>query len=175
MYAILDGTFIVSRSEVTGTDWTGSKLGESRWFLWKLFSYNCPPRTAPKADGITSTFGWKREHRQSPSNSFGWNSKKVGSAFEVKLLNFSYGYGKILCGPFGKIGWQVQGGIFWNCRFPRFSSRSGLRGQVQILEMNSCMLWRIMPALGFHTAHNLGGLYPEIPKSRSADGHSHWD
>jgi hypothetical protein len=47
-------------------------------------------------------------------------SKKWG-ALNGKLLNLSYGYGKVFVVPFEKIGNQVQGGIF-ELPVPRFST-----------------------------------------------------
>jgi hypothetical protein len=61
-----------------------------------------------------------RERDQSPSELLWVDSKKWG-ALNGKLLNLSYGYGKVFVVPFEKIGNQVQGGIF-ELPVPRFST-----------------------------------------------------
>ena len=62
----------------------------------------------------------ERDRDQSPSELLWVESKKWG-ALNGKLLNLSYGYGKVFVVPFEKIGNQVQGGIF-ELPIPRFST-----------------------------------------------------
>lgn len=88
-------------------------------FYGNMFSYN-PPADSTEA-GMEQPLVWvDRERDQSPSELLWVDSKKWG-ALNGKLLNFSYGYGKIFVVPFEKIGDQVQGGIF-ELPVPRFST-----------------------------------------------------
>jgi hypothetical protein len=84
-----------------------------------MFSYN--PSADSTESGMELPLVWvERVIDQSPSELLWVNSKKWG-ALDGKLLNFSYGYGKIFVVPYEKIGDQVQGGIF-ELPIPRFST-----------------------------------------------------
>jgi hypothetical protein len=88
-------------------------------FYGNMFGYN-PPSDSTE-NGMELPLVWvDRERDQSPSELLWVNSKKWG-ALDGKLLNLSYGYGKVFVVPFEKIGDQVQGGIF-ELPVPRFST-----------------------------------------------------
>ena len=114
-----DGTFIVTDQEghwnpMNRINWV--KKGE---FYGNMFSFN-PPKDSTEA-GMEQPLVWvERDRDQSPSELLWVESQKWG-ALNGKLLNLSYGYGKVFVVPFEKIGDQVQGGIF-ELPIPRFST-----------------------------------------------------
>jgi hypothetical protein len=88
-------------------------------FYGNMFSYN-PPADSTE-NGMELPLVWvERDIDQSPSELLWVDSKKWG-ALNGKLLNFSYGYGKIFVIPYETVGEQVQGGIF-ELPIPRFST-----------------------------------------------------
>jgi hypothetical protein len=88
-------------------------------FYGNMFGFN-PPKDSTEA-GMEQPLVWvERDRDQSPSELLWVESKKWG-ALNGKLLNLSYGYGKVFVVPFEKIGNQVQGGIF-ELPIPRFST-----------------------------------------------------
>lgn len=114
-----DGTFIVTDQEGHWNPMNRINWVKKGGFYGNMFSYN-PPADSTEA-GMTPPLVWvDRERDQSPSELLWVDSKKWG-ALNGKLLNFSYGYGKIFVVPFEKIGDQVQGGIF-ELPIPRFST-----------------------------------------------------
>jgi hypothetical protein len=84
-----------------------------------MFGYNIAADSTDK--GMELPLVWvERDRDQSPSELLWVNSKKWGQ-LNGKLLNFSYGYGKVFVVPYEKVGDQVQGGIF-ELPIPRFST-----------------------------------------------------
>ncbi len=105
-----DGTFIVTDQEGHWNPMNRINWVKKGGFYGNMFSYN-PPADSTDAGMIPPLVWVDRERDQSPSELLWVDSKKWG-ALNGKLLNFSYGYGKIFVVPFEKIGDQVQGGIF---------------------------------------------------------------
>lgn len=114
-----DGTFIVTDQEGHWNPMNRINWVKKGGFYGNMFSYN-PPADSTEAGMIPPLVWVDRERDQSPSELLWVKSKKWG-ALDGKLLNFSYGYGKIFVVPFEKIGDQVQGGIF-ELPVPRFST-----------------------------------------------------
>ena len=114
-----DGTFIVTDQEGHWNPMNRINWVKKGGFYGNMFSYN-PPADSTEAGMIPPLVWVDRERDQSPSELLWVDSKKWG-ALNGKLLNFSYGYGKIFVVPFEKIGDQVQGGIF-ELPVPRFST-----------------------------------------------------
>ena len=114
-----DGSFIVTDQEGHWNPMNRINWVKKGGFYGNMFSYNPPPDSTES--GMEQPLVWvDRERDQSPSELLWVDSKKWG-ALNGKLLNFSYGYGKIFVVPFEKIGDQVQGGIF-ELPVPRFST-----------------------------------------------------
>ena len=114
-----DGTFIVTDQEGHWNPMNRINWVKKGGFYGNMFGFN-PPADSTES-GMELPLVWvDRERDQSPSELLWVNSKKWG-ALNGKLLNFSYGYGKIFVVPFEKIGDQVQGGIF-ELPVPRFST-----------------------------------------------------
>jgi hypothetical protein len=114
-----DGTFIVTDQEGHWNPMNRINWVKKGGFYGNMFSYN-PPADSTDAGMIPPLVWVDRERDQSPSELLWVDSKKWG-ALNGKLLNFSYGYGKVFVVPFEKIGDQVQGGIF-ELPVPRFST-----------------------------------------------------
>lgn len=114
-----DGTFIVTDQEGHWNPMNRINWVKKGGFYGNMFGFN-PPADSTEA-GMEHPLVWvDREKDQSPSELLWVNSKKWG-ALNGKLLNLSYGYGKVFVVPFEKIGEQVQGGIF-ELPVPRFST-----------------------------------------------------
>lgn len=114
-----DGTFIVTDQEGHWNPMNRVNWVKKGGFYGNMFGFN-PPADSTEA-GMEQPLVWvDRERDQSPSELLWVESKKWG-ALNGKLLNLSYGYGKVFVVPFEKIGNQVQGGIF-ELPVPRFST-----------------------------------------------------
>ncbi|PSL01687.1 DUF6797 domain-containing protein [Cecembia rubra] len=114
-----DGTFIVTDQEGHWNPMNRINWVKKGGFYGNMFGYN-PPADSTE-NGMELPLVWvERERDQSPSELLWVDSKKWG-ALNGKLLNLSYGYGKLFVVPFEKIGDQVQGGIF-ELPIPRFST-----------------------------------------------------
>lgn len=114
-----DGTFIVTDQEGHWNPMNRVNWVKKGGFYGNMFGYNPPADSTEK--GMELPLVWvDRERDQSPSELLWVNSKKWG-ALDGKLLNLSYGYGKVFVVPFEKVGDQVQGGIF-ELPVPRFST-----------------------------------------------------
>lgn len=114
-----DGTFIVTDQEGHWNPMNRINWVEKGGFYGNMFGYN-PPADSTES-GMKLPLAWvERDLDQSPSELLWVDSKKWG-ALNGKLLNLSYGYGKVFVVPFEKIGQQVQGGIF-ELPIPRFST-----------------------------------------------------
>ncbi len=114
-----DGTFIVTDQEGHWNPMNRVNWVKKGGFYGNMFGYN-PPADSTEA-GMEQPLVWiDRERDQSPSELLWVDSKKWG-ALDGKLLNLSYGYGKVFVVPFEKIGDQLQGGIF-ELPVPRFST-----------------------------------------------------
>jgi hypothetical protein len=114
-----DGTFIVTDQEGHWNPMNRVNWVKKGGFYGNMFGYN-PPADSTES-GMEQPLVWvDRERDQSPSELLWVDSKKWG-ALNGKLLNLSYGYGKVFVVPFEKIGDQVQGGIF-ELPVPRFST-----------------------------------------------------
>lgn len=114
-----DGTFIVTDQEGHWNPMNRINWVKKGGFYGNMFGFN-PPKDSTEA-GMEQPLVWvERDRDQSPSELLWVESKKWG-ALNGKLLNLSYGYGKVFVVPFEKIGNQVQGGIF-ELPIPRFST-----------------------------------------------------
>lgn len=114
-----DGTFIVTDQEGHWNPMNRINWVEKGGFYGNMFGYNPPADSTEK--GMELPLVWVERERDQSSSELLWvNSKKWG-ALNGKLLNFSYGYGKVFVVPHEKIGEQVQGGIF-ELPIPRFST-----------------------------------------------------
>ncbi|WP_113925686.1 DUF6797 domain-containing protein [Cognataquiflexum aquatile] len=114
-----DGTFIVTDQEGHWNPMNRINWVKKGGFYGNMFGYNPPADSTEK--GMELPLVWvDRERDQSPSELLWVNSKKWG-ALNGKLLNFSYGYGKVFVVPYETLGEQVQGGIF-ELPIPRFST-----------------------------------------------------
>ncbi|MDI1322058.1 MAG: c-type cytochrome [Algoriphagus sp.] len=114
-----DGTFIVTDQEGHWNPMNRINWVKKGGFYGNMFGYNPPADSTEK--GMELPLVWvDRERDQSPSELLWVDSKKWGP-LNGKLLNLSYGYGKVFVVPFEKIGDQVQGGIF-ELPVPRFST-----------------------------------------------------
>jgi len=114
-----DGTFIVTDQEGHWNPMNRINLVKAGGFYGNMFSYNAPADSTES--GMELPLVWvERDIDQSPSELLWVDSKKWG-ALDGKLLNLSYGYGKVFVIPYEKIGDQVQGGIV-ELPVPRFST-----------------------------------------------------
>jgi hypothetical protein len=114
-----DGTFIVTDQEGHWNPMNRINWVKKGGFYGNMFGYN-PPADSTDS-GMEQPLVWvERDRDQSPSELLWVESKKWG-ALNRKLLNLSYGYGKVFVVPFEKIGDQVQGGVF-ELPIPRFST-----------------------------------------------------
>jgi len=114
-----DGSFIVTDQEGHWNPMNRINWVEEGGFYGNMFGYN-PPADSTES-GMQQPLVWvERDIDQSPSELLWVNSKKWG-ALEGKLLNFSYGYGKVFVIPHEKIGNQIQGGIV-ELPIPRFAT-----------------------------------------------------
>jgi hypothetical protein len=114
-----DGTFIVTDQEGHWNPMNRINWVKKGGFYGNMFGFN-PPKDSTEG-GMEQPLVWvERDRDQSPSELLWVESKKWG-ALNGKLLNLSYGYGKVFVVPFEKIGNQFQGGIF-ELPIPRFST-----------------------------------------------------
>lgn len=114
-----DGTFIVTDQEGHWNPMNRINWVKEGGFYGNMFGYK-PPADSTET-GMELPLAWiDREIDQSPSELLWVDSKKWG-ALNGKLLNFSYGYGKVFVIPYETIGEQVQGGIV-ELPIPRFST-----------------------------------------------------
>ena len=114
-----DGTFIVTDQEGHWNPMNRINWVKEGGFYGNMFSYNPPPDSTE--NGMELPLVWvERDIDQSPSELLWVDSKKWG-ALNGKLLNFSYGYGKVFVIPYETVVDQVQGGIF-ELPIPRFST-----------------------------------------------------
>ena len=114
-----DGTFIVTDQEGHWNPMNRINWVKKGGFYGNMFGFN-PPADSTE-NGMELPLVWvERDRDQSPSELLWVDSKKWGE-LNGKLLNLSYGYGKVFVVPFEKIGEQVQGGIF-ELPVPRFST-----------------------------------------------------
>ncbi|WP_339706214.1 DUF6797 domain-containing protein [Algoriphagus aquimarinus] len=114
-----DGTFIVTDQEGHWNPMNRINWVKEGGFYGNMFSYNPPADSTENGMGLPLVWV-ERDIDQSPSELLWVDSKKWG-ALDGKLLNFSYGYGKIFVIPYETVGEQVQGGIF-ELPIPRFST-----------------------------------------------------
>ena len=114
-----DGTFIVTDQEGHWNPMNRINWVKKGGFYGNMFGYNTPSDSTDM--GMIPPLAWvERDRDQSPSELLWVNSNKWGP-LNGKLLNLSYGYGKVFVVPYEKIGDQVQGGIF-ELPVPRFST-----------------------------------------------------
>ncbi|MCL6259577.1 c-type cytochrome [Aquiflexum sp. TKW24L] len=114
-----DGSFIVTDQEGHWNPMNRINWVKKGGFYGNMFGFN-PPADSTE-NGMELPLVWvDRERDQSPSELLWVNSKKWG-ALNGKLLNFSYGYGKVFVVPYETLGEQVQGGIY-ELPIPRFST-----------------------------------------------------
>jgi hypothetical protein len=147
-----DGTFIVTDQEGHWNPMNRINWVKRGGFYGNMFGFN-PPADSTE-NGMELPLVWvERDIDQSPSELLWVDSKKWG-ALNGKLLNLSYGYGKVFVVPFEKIGDQVQGGIF-ELPIPRFSTgvmRGRFNPEDQQLYLCGLSAWG-------STQPQLGGLY----------------
>ncbi|MDN3689506.1 DUF6797 domain-containing protein [Cyclobacterium jeungdonense] len=114
-----DGTFIVTDQEGHWNPMNRINWVEEGGFYGNMFGFN-PPADSTDS-GMEQPLVWvERERDRSPSELLWVDSEKWGP-LNGKLLNFSYGYGKVYLVPFEKIDGQVQGGIV-ELPLPRFAT-----------------------------------------------------
>lgn len=114
-----DGTFIVTDQEGHWNPMNRINWVEEGGFYGNMFGFD-PPADSTDS-GMEQPLVWvERERDRSPSELLWVDSEKWG-ALNGKLLNFSYGYGKIYLVPFEKLDGQVQGGIV-ELPLPRFAT-----------------------------------------------------
>ncbi|WP_332911354.1 DUF6797 domain-containing protein [Algoriphagus boritolerans] len=95
-----DGTFIVTDQEGHWNPMNRVNWVKRGGFYGNMFGYNPPPDSTES--GMEQPLVWvDRERDQSPSELLWVDSKKWG-ALNGKLLNLSYGYGKVFVVPFEK-------------------------------------------------------------------------
>jgi hypothetical protein len=147
-----DGTFIVTDQEGHWNPMNRVNWVKKGGFYGNMFGYNPPADSTEK--GMELPLVWvDRERDQSPSELLWVDSKKWG-ALDGKLLNLSYGYGKVFVVPFEKVGDQVQGGIF-ELPVPRFST-GVMRGR---FNSGDGQLYLCGLSAWGSTQPQLGGLY----------------
>ena len=113
------GTFIVTDQEGHWNPMNRINWVKEGGFYGNMFGYN-PPADSTES-GMELPLVWvERDIDQSPSELLWVDSKKWGP-LNGKLLNLSYGYGKVFVIPYETIGDQVQGGIV-ELPIPRFST-----------------------------------------------------
>lgn len=114
-----DGTFIVTDQEGHWNPMNRINWVEEGGFYGNMFGFD-PPSDSTDS-GMEQPLVWvERERDRSPSELLWVDSEKWGP-LNGKLLNFSYGYGKVYLVPFEKIDGQVQGGIV-ELPLPRFAT-----------------------------------------------------
>ncbi|MBN7815591.1 DUF6797 domain-containing protein [Algoriphagus pacificus] len=114
-----DGTFIVTDQEGHWNPMNRINWVKEGGFYGNMFGYN-PPADSTES-GMELPLVWvERDIDQSPSELLWVDSEKWGP-LNGKLLNLSYGYGKVFVIPYETIGDQVQGGIV-ELPIPRFST-----------------------------------------------------
>jgi len=114
-----DGSFIVTDQEGHWNPMNRINWVKKGSFNGNMFGYD-PPSDSSNT-GMELPMVWvDREWDRSPSELLWVDSKKWG-ALNGKLLNFSYGYGKVFLVPFETVEGQVQGGIV-ALPIPRFST-----------------------------------------------------
>lgn len=114
-----DGTFIVTDQEGHWNPMNRINWVEEGGFYGNMFGFD-PPADSTDS-GMEQPLVWvERERDRSPSELLWVDSEKWGP-LNGKLLNFSYGYGKVYLVPFEKIDGQVQGGIV-ELPLPRFAT-----------------------------------------------------
>jgi hypothetical protein len=147
-----DGNFIVTDQEGHWNPMNRVNWVKKGGFYGNMFGFNPPADSTEK--GMELPLVWvDRERDQSPSELLWVDSKKWG-ALDGKLLNLSYGYGKVFVVPFEKIGEQVQGGVF-ELPVPRFST-GVLRGR---FNPGDGQLYLCGLSAWGSTQPQLGGLY----------------
>ncbi|MCC5939204.1 MAG: c-type cytochrome [Lunatimonas sp.] len=105
-----DGTFIVTDQEGHWNPMNRINWVKKGGFYGNMFGYNTPPDSSNT--GMVQPLVWvERDIDRSPAELLWVDSKKWG-ALNGKLLNLSYGYGKIFVVPHEKVGGQYQGGVF---------------------------------------------------------------
>lgn len=114
-----DGTFIVTDQEGHWNPMNRINWVKEGGFYGNMFGYN-PPKDSTES-GMELPLVWvERDIDQSPSELLWVDSEKWGP-LNGKLLNLSYGYGKVFVIPYETVGEQVQGGIV-ELPIPRFST-----------------------------------------------------
>jgi hypothetical protein len=147
-----DGTFIVTDQEGHWNPMNRINWVEKGKFYGNMFGYN-PPADSTE-NGMELPLVWvERDIDQSPSELLWVNSEKWGP-LNGKLLNLSYGYGKVFVIPYEKIGDQVQGGIV-ELPIPRFST-GVMRGR---FNAGDDQLYLCGLSAWGSTQPQLGGLY----------------
>jgi hypothetical protein len=114
-----DGTFIVTDQEGHWNPMNRINWVKEGGFYGNMFGFD-PPADSTDS-GMEQPLVWvERNLDRSPSELLWVDSEKWGP-LNGKLLNFSYGYGKVYLVPFEKINGQVQGGIV-ELPLPRFAT-----------------------------------------------------
>ncbi|WP_245189624.1 DUF6797 domain-containing protein [Lunatimonas salinarum] len=105
-----DGTFIVTDQEGHWNPMNRINWVKKGGFYGNMFGFNPPPDSSNT--GMVQPLVWvERDIDRSPAELLWVDSEKWGP-LNGKLLNLSYGYGKIFVVPHEKIEGQYQGGVF---------------------------------------------------------------
>lgn len=155
-----DGTFIVTDQEGHWNPMNRINWVKKGGFYGNMFSYHAHPDSSNAS--MEQPLVWvDRGLDQSPSELLWVDSQKWG-ALNGKLLNFSYGYGKVFLVPFEKVDGQLQGGMV-ELPMPRFSTgimRGRFNSQDGQLYLCGLSAWG-------STQSQLGGLYRIKPTNKS--------
>jgi len=154
-----DGSFIVTDQEGHWNPMNRINWVNKGGFYGNMFSYHAHPDSSNAS--MEQPLVWvDRELDQSPSELLWVDSPSWGS-LHGKLLNFSYGYGKVFVIPFEKVNGQLQGGIV-ELPMPRFSTgimRGRFNSQDGQLYLCGLSAWG-------STQSQLGGLYRIKPTNK---------
>jgi hypothetical protein len=155
-----DGSFIVTDQEGHWNPMNRINWVNKGGFYGNMFSYHSHPDSTNAS--MQQPLVWvDRELDQSPSELL-WVDSPAWGPLHGKLLNFSYGYGKVFLIPFEKVNGQLQGGIV-ELPMPRFSTgimRGRFNSQDGQLYLCGLSAWG-------STQSQLGGLFRIKPSQKS--------
>jgi putative heme-binding domain-containing protein len=148
-----DGTFFVTDQEGHWTPMNRINRVEPGGFYGNMYSYGAPEDSSDSAMELPM-FWANKKYDRSPSELLWVDSKKWG-ALNGKLLNLSFGYGKIFVVPHEKIDGQWQGGMS-QIPLPQFPT--GVM-RARFHPTNGQMYACGMRAWGSNQISDSGGLY----------------
>ena len=154
-----DGSFIVTDQEGHWNPMNRINWVNKGGFYGNMFSYHAHPDSSNAS--MEQPLVWvDRELDQSPSELL-WVDSPTWGPLNGKLLNFSYGYGKVFLVPHEKVNGQLQGGMV-ELPMPRFSTgimRGRFNSQDGQLYLCGLSAWG-------STQSQLGGLYRIKPTKK---------